>query len=418
MRRALALGAALWMVSSAPVFAATADQAFKDVPASCWAANAVMQMAVKRSLMNVYPDDTFRGNQPFTRAQFADSLSALVDELETMSKASWKDGAPYHWALADVPASNPDHDKIFKMVNDYHLWRNVPTVDPDHFHPDQTVTREEVAKVVSNLLSTGEAQKAVMPRDPRAPQNPFKDLTPAQWAYKAILTDNSRYRVMIGFPDVTFRPDTELTRYQYAAIGAQTFGMIRELVQQTQEENQNLTTLSGLQLFQGTTPLYIGVLGSSNALTGSTANVEVRPVFYPGDGFIFGDAQVGASSNIANEMALTVGGWFQRYSVGSWQTEPYIGVRAMKTPAGTNGGGLVGGLFYTHIAPKVGLAFIPEVNLMTTYGFGGGLDVDLSYDFTPSLSLHLSPSVLGSTSGPAGQPTFGGGGSLGLSFAL
>lgn len=417
MRRTLALGAALWIAATTPVLAATASEAFRDVPSNCWAANAVVEMAVKRSLMNVYPDGTFRGNEPFTRAQLADSLDAFVNELEAESNTKWTDGAPYNWTLGDVPASDPDHDKILRMVNVYHLWRGVPTVDPDHFHPDQTVTREEVAEVVSNLLSSGEARKAVMPRDPRSPNNPFKDLTPAQWAYKAILADDSRYRVMIGFPDVTFRPDSKLTRYQYAAIGAQTFGMIRNLV--LNNPNQYLQPLAATDRFQGTRPIYVGYDGAFTTPAPSTSEPnggQLRGVFYPGDGFLMVDARAGGGAAAPNAFGGSLGayGAWGNWNTASWQFQPYIGGRY--NVLDTNASLVPGILIYHNFGP-VGIDFRADVAVGRSFSGGtasnnlGGnaagqvdLGVGLEVPITKNVAFHLDPTL--SFAQPAGDSPF------------
>ncbi|MBU6428694.1 MAG: S-layer homology domain-containing protein [Cyanobacteria bacterium REEB65] len=381
MRRPIALGVALWLAATGPALAAMAGEAFKDVPANHWAAQAIDEMAVKRSLMSVYPDDTFRGNQPFTRAQLADSLNSLVNELEALSHTTWKDGAPSDESLSDVAATDPDRPTILRMVNDYHLWRDVPGVSADHFGPEETVTRQEVAEVVRNLLSSGEADKAVLPRDPRDPRNPFKDLTPAEWAYKAILADDQRYRVMIGFPDVTFRPDTKLTRYQYAAIGAQTFGMIRDLVRQSAEEREALSPAEREDLFQGNRPVYFGYDGLvapslfKSSLTDQPDNLELRGIgYWPGGAFFMGQFQGGGlhstgSASPTAGMALSLDGAWGNWNTPSWQIQPYIGARY--TSLGQTIAVNPGLLFFHRFGP-VG------VDLLTDFDLGRSLDGTLN----------------------------------------
>ncbi len=160
------LGGALWVTFGlqVPVLSHTVlvEEAFKDVPENHWAANAVVQIAVARGLMKGFPDDTFRGEAPFTRARFAVSLEALIFELEERSKTSWKSGSPAKATLSDVGSANPDRETILSLVNDYQLWDGVPAVDPESFRPDETVTRSEVAQVVRNLLASGEKLGVVL----------------------------------------------------------------------------------------------------------------------------------------------------------------------------------------------------------------------------------------------------------------
>lgn len=352
MRRAIALGMALWAGLGTQAYAHVVDHAFKDVPPAHWAADSVAEMAVKRSLMRAFADDTFRGEHPFTRAQFAESLMVLIDELETLSKTSWRDGAPAKYALADVPAAAAERAHIVTVVNDYRLWEGVPTISRDHFYPGQTVTRSEVAQVIRNLLNLGEAKGAVLARDPRDPQNRFKDLKASEWAYQAILGVDQRYRVMIGFPDVTFRPEDELSRFQYAAVGRATFEIIRELVRKTMEEKEALAEKLRRDRFQEQRPWAFAV-SPGYALKSDTTSSEGlnlglggRYVAYPSEvlglsnWFGLAEAHVGIGPGVAASLTLGAfpqGPVFGMGQLGDLQLQPYLGVRgfvdAMGKPA-------------------------------------------------------------------------------------
>ncbi len=347
MRRTITLGMALWMGLGTQAWAHVVDHAFKDVPPAHWAADSVGEMAVKRSLMRSFADDTFRGEQPFTRAQFAESLMVLVDELETLSKTSWRDGAAAGYGLADVPEASAERRQIVTVVNDYRLWEGVPTISRDHFYPGQTVTRSEVASVIRNLLAAGEAKGAVLARDPRDPQNRFKDLKPSEWAYQAILGVDQRYRVMIGFPDVTFRPEDELSRFQYAAVGRATFEIIRDLVRKTIEEKEALAEKLRRDRFQeqrpwafALSPGYSLKADSSSAPGSDGLNLALgaRYVAYPANvlglenWFGLAEARVGVGPGAA--ASLTLGAFPQGPvlalgAIGDLQLQPYLGVRGM-----------------------------------------------------------------------------------------
>lgn len=344
MRRTIALGTglALWAGSSAQAWAHVVDHAFKDVPAQHWAADSVAEMAVKRSLMRAFGDDTFRGEQPFTRAQFAESLMVLIDELETLSRTSWRDGAPAKYSLSDVPAAAPERGHIATVVNDYRLWEGVPTISRDHFYPNQTVTRSEVAQVIRNLLNLGEAKGAVLARDPRDPHNRFKDLKPSEWAYQAILGVDQRYRVMIGFPDVTFRPEDELSRFQYAAVGRATFEIIRELVRKTMEEKEALAEKLRRDRFQEQRPWAFAVAPgwAFDPATGGSQGLNLavggRYVAYPSEvlglqnWFGIAEARAGVGPGVAASLTLGAfpqGPVFGMGEIGELQLQPYLGVR-------------------------------------------------------------------------------------------
>lgn len=345
MRRALAFGTAVWIGLGTSARAHVVDHAFKDVPAQHWAADAVAEMAVKRSLMRAFADDTFRGDQPFTRAQFAESLLVLIDELETLSKTSWREGPPASYTLSDVPAASPERAHINTVVNEYRLWEGVPSISRDHFYPEQTVTRSEVAQVIRNLLHLGEAKGAVLARDPRDPKNRFKDLKPSEWAYQAILGVDQRYRVMIGFPDVTFRPEDELSRFQYAAVGRATFDIIREIVRKTMEEKEALAEKARHDRFQEQRPWALSLSpgyafkadpSSSTASEGLSLALGARYVAYPAEivglsnWFGLAEARVGVGPGVA--ASLTLGAFPQGPvlglgDLGELQLQPYLGVR-------------------------------------------------------------------------------------------
>ncbi|MBM3270230.1 MAG: S-layer homology domain-containing protein [Candidatus Sericytochromatia bacterium] len=338
----MALGLALWGVAGLPARAHVVEHAFKDVPQTHWAADAVADMAIKRSLMASYADDTFRGEQPFSRAQFARSLMILVDELEEISKTSWRPAQPAKYDLADVVADLPERRQILTLVNDYRLWETIPTVSSTRFNPDQTVTRSEVATVVRNLLALGEAKNVVFARDPRKTdelQNRFKDIAPSEWAYHAILGVDQRYRVMIGFPDVSFRPTDEVSRYQYAAVGSATFKVIRDLVRKTMEEKELIAEKLRRDRFQEQRPLSLSAFPGytvGGAAQGVNLSLGARYVAYPDDvlglGAWFFLADARAAIGPAFGGSLTLGGLPQLPSVkvpglGDLQLQPYVGLR-------------------------------------------------------------------------------------------
>ncbi|MBI6546172.1 MAG: S-layer homology domain-containing protein [Cyanobacteria bacterium NC_groundwater_1444_Ag_S-0.65um_54_12] len=425
---ALALLLPLWLnVVALPVRAHIVDDAFKDVPAEHWAAEAITEMAIKRSLMRAFSDDTFRGEQPLSRSQFAESLSALLDDLEALSRTNWREGTRHDYLLSDVPEAAVNRSLILTLANDYQLWEGVPTINSEHFYPEQTVTRSEVAQVVRNLLLLGESRRAIIPRDPRDPQNPFKDVTPSEWAYHAILADSQRYKVMIGYPDVTFRPEDELTRYQYAAIGSATFGMIRDLVRRTMEERDSLIPARQQDRFSERRPWFFsiapgGALGeSSGALN---LGLGSRYVSYP-EQFLglerwFGLAKLHIGFNPGTAATFTVGAFpqgpvFRLASLGELQLQPYVGLRGIfDTASGTSlpslGLPVLGGLAYWRldrwgayvfadsnffsVGSQVSAVPISELGLGSEYILGPGLSLQggLGLVTLPSY-LQLAPSL-------------------------
>lgn len=403
MRRALFAAATLWVGLSGQAWAHMVDQAFKDVPKEHWAAEAIEDMAVKRSLMRAFPDDTFRGAKPLSRSQFAQSLMVLVDEFETLSKTSWRDGKATHFTLRDVKDNDPSRPLILTLVNDYRLWDSVPTVDHETFRPEETVTRSEVALVIKNLLAEGEARRAVLPRDPRDPKNPFKDLKPSEWAYQAILTNYQRYKVMVGFPDLNFKPQDELTRYQYASVGASTFEMIREVIRKTIEEKEALSERVRPNRFQERLPLTLSLApGGALGTSVNTFNVGAgaRYVAYPAkilglDWFGLAEARVGINPGTSG--TLTVGTFPQTPElelpgIGIIQLQPYVGLRGILDSTAGPGLGVpvLGGVAYWH-SGQWGAYALGDVNPLSvpgTMGVVSSLALGAEYKMTPTFALN------------------------------
>jgi hypothetical protein len=69
---------------------------------------------------------------------------------------------------------------------------------------------------------------------------PFTDVPPDHWAYQALLNLAGTYGCVSGYPDGTFRGDTAMTRYEFAAGMNSCLGSLTDLVNQpggtTQQE--------------------------------------------------------------------------------------------------------------------------------------------------------------------------------------
>lgn len=316
------------------------EEAYRDVPGDHWAADAVAEMSIRRVLMKGFTDNTFRGEAAFSRADLAWALEDLVQELELLSKTSWALDKPGEQTFTDLLGSESRTGGILKLANRYGLWEGVPDVQQGKFLPDTQVTRAEIATVVRNLLALGESRGAVLPRDPRSPDNPFKDVRESEWAYHAILEDNQRYRVMVGFPDITFRPDGLLNRYQFAAIASASFGMIRELIRRSAVERAAMAEKLHGDRFLERHPLQFAAgAGVAEGSPGGTAgDLFLKAAAYPealgplGRWFGYLDGSVGLAPT-AGAFSVLAGTGPQGPVLdgvldGRLQLQPYAGVRA------------------------------------------------------------------------------------------
>jgi len=197
--------------------------------------------------------------------------------------------------------------------------------------------------VVRNLLAVGEARGVVLPRDPRSPDNPFKDVRESEWAFHAILEDNQRYRVMVGFPDITFRPDGLLDRFQFAAIGSASFGMIRELIRRSAVERAALTEKTRTDRFLERLAVQGGaaVGRASTPIDSLAMDLLLRAAVYPselgplGKWFGYVDASIGLSP-VAGGFSLLAGTGPQGALLddvlgGKLQLQPYAGLRVSRS---------------------------------------------------------------------------------------
>ncbi|HEY9854889.1 MAG TPA: S-layer homology domain-containing protein [Stenomitos sp.] len=344
LRRPFVLFAIALSVSLAtPALASLASDTFQDVPKGHWAEQGVAEVAIKRDLMKGYPDGTFRGDRPFTRTQFVDSLVSLLKELETLSKTSWRPAEHPFNAYADV-TPGPDRDHLLMIANDYGLFEGVPGITPDRFSPDTPVTRYEMAKIIDNLMRLAEAKDVVRPRGKVGSGPTFSDVSRKDWAYPAVVDVSQRYKVMVGFPDGTFRGPEKLTRYQYAQAISQTVPQIRALIAETGQLKAAEKMSSGPRRYQDLEPyrleLASGVTGGlpANGSGQMSQALSFRYVGYPTPWFVLSDtrlqlqsgalAGLGTSSSAGTSLDESLGLMVQLPMLGPVQVQPYLGLRA------------------------------------------------------------------------------------------
>jgi hypothetical protein len=321
-------------LAAPPALAASAAGMFKDLPAGHWAERAVTQVAVERSFMKGYPDDTFRGDLPFTRIQLALAVSELIAQLERQTKVSWKTEGLGGYAFKDLPPGADVRQKVLALANDYRIFEGVPGVTSETLETDKQVTRYEMAKVVHRLMRLGEARKVVDPNVLRPQIFAFTDVPRSAWPYNEVKEVAERYQVMVGFPDATFRGSEELTRYQFASSAAQTFPLVVALVERTQERQQQsqAEAAAASTRFQEDLPLVVGGtvgLGSTSAPGGMARGLAYfGPVFLSAEYQLAGGVLPGAPLHALQAdlgYAIPLG--------AGLHLQPYVGARTYTTLA-------------------------------------------------------------------------------------
>ncbi len=300
---------------SAPAWASLASETFTDVPDGHWAQEGIAELAIKRDMMRGYPDGTFRGDLPFTRFQFALAMKELIDELERISKTSLRSDTPCLNTYADLNGAT-ERDVVLEIANAYCLFEGVPGIQPNRFNPNGQVSRSEVSKVIANLMQLADQKDIIRPRPGK--DYTFSDVTRKNWAYEAIEQVSDQYGVMIGFPDGTFRPDDQLTRYQFAQAGFQTVPLIRQLVAKTLEEKTTERAIELSRLWQQRTPWHV------DARLG-TLGAGLRWIGYP-NSFVMADLR--GIFNQANPLIDAQFGWWPTtYMLGQVHLQPYLAPR-------------------------------------------------------------------------------------------
>lgn len=380
---------------ASPAFASLASDTFKDVPAGHWAEKGVAEVAIKRDLMRGYPDGTFRGDQPFTRYQFADSLVTLLGDLEAVSQTSWRPGTHPKHGFNDVPPEDR-RAAILTLANDYGLFEGLPGVSGDRFEGDRTVTRDEMAQVVDNLMHLAEAKDVVRP--PTEGEGPrLSDLAPQSWAYPAIQDVSQRYRVMIGFPDGTFRGPEALTRYQYAQAIAQAVPEIHALIARTvnlkQEERRRA---QGPWRFQENEPWRLEALTTPSGLAGLRAGY----LGYTSRWAWFADTRLTASTWDGG-----IGGMWKVPMWGPLQLQPLVEARAF-----SSGSPALGAALLAYCRP-VGSPLGAHLRLGGDYAFNSSflrnLEVGIDVPLRSKLDLSVSVSDWDVPAGAAVTPNLG-----------
>lgn len=110
---------------------------FSDVPSDYWASPFIAVM-VQRGLMKGFPDNTFRPEQPVSRAEFADMLQRSFDRSKTEPSINFKD-------LSKGDEEAPAIDQAVQME----FMKGYPG---QVFRPDQPISKAESLVALTNGL--------------------------------------------------------------------------------------------------------------------------------------------------------------------------------------------------------------------------------------------------------------------------
>lgn len=160
-----------------------------------WAKAPILAISEKGWMIGTR-DFYFEPNQPLTRAQAA-TLLVRVLELKRTNNTSlqFRDVPNNHWAKTDIEIAS-----LNGLMNGQ---------GNERFAPDEFLTREELATLLSRLLQISPSEEKI--------DIPFRDIDPTRWSYPFIVAMIEE-KIFEGYEDNTFRPKDKVTRAQMAAL--------------------------------------------------------------------------------------------------------------------------------------------------------------------------------------------------------
>jgi hypothetical protein len=167
------------------------DTRIVDLPAGHWATNAT-QVVIANNIITL-DDGAFQGDRLLT----ADELKQAMDTLASTAEAIAAKGA---------------NTKLRAAIG------NVET-------GNGPITRLRLAQTLSRFLDACASQELVAIAAANHDASRFKDVGAS--VPPAVSTVVDKFKVMTGYPDNTFRPDGEVTRYQMAAISYNVLNTMR-----------------------------------------------------------------------------------------------------------------------------------------------------------------------------------------------
>lgn len=151
-----------------------------------------------RNINEVYNSDL---TDPSVQQNARASVGAMLDNYK-MSGQDLQKARTYEFT--DVPANYWAHDSIITMTDQKYISGYADGT----FHPDQAMTREEVAALFNNIV--GKASPVIL-------STSFSDITSDRWSATAIETV-ARLNIISGYGDKTYHPDEKMSRQQFAVV--------------------------------------------------------------------------------------------------------------------------------------------------------------------------------------------------------
>lgn len=185
-----------------------------------WAVHIITQL-MEKGIVSGFPDGTVRPDQIITRGEFAALLARHTESKEHYVK---------------------DEISVFKDIENHWSQKNIEILidigilDPsdyaDNFMPNEPTTRIEMVKMMVRSIGKGEETKQLNSR------TPYKDDDEIARVDKGFVNLATKYDLIKGYPDNTFRPNGETTRAEAFTLLLRQEEALKNIKKQLEEENK------------------------------------------------------------------------------------------------------------------------------------------------------------------------------------
>lgn len=195
MAIALSAGSIAPIVISAPVFAQNAS--FNDVSSNYWASPFISELA-RRDIIAGFPDNTFRPDQPVTRAQFAAIVRKAFAKSPERNANNFVDVPANYWASS--------------AIQEAYRTGFLSGYPGNRFQPEQNIPREQVLVSLASGLDYNSNNSAILS------QYYSDDSSISSYARNPIAAATER-EIVVNYPNVRFlNPTSTATRADVAAF--------------------------------------------------------------------------------------------------------------------------------------------------------------------------------------------------------
>lgn len=168
---------------------------------SIWAIDSI-EYVKEKGWMNGKSETEFYPKDELTRAEFATIIARILNLEKYSAKDYTYTDTNNHWAK-----------KYISLVTASGYMEGY---EDGLFRPEKNISREEVAKVISNMKFDKNIVNSEIER------TGFKDIKETDWSYESIMK-MAKYGVLKGYEDGTFRPKRAISREEIAVILSRTF---------------------------------------------------------------------------------------------------------------------------------------------------------------------------------------------------